>query len=142
MTKYRGFEMVWSRATSSAFSSVATITQVREVTPGFGSERALFDASAYGDPWNDYLSLQQDGADISLTVLWDPVDAVHLLLKSDQETPANNTWIRASHTTSDYRYNITTVPHGLSWNPARDGGIEATFMLKIVTPGVVMETIP
>jgi hypothetical protein len=138
VTKYRGFEMVWGRATTSGFGTVATITQVREVTPGFGSERALFDASAYGDQWNDYLSLQQDGVDISMTVLWDPADAVHLLLKSDQETPANNTWVKATHTPSGKAYNITTVPHGLSWAAARDGGVEATFMLKIVNPGVVM----
>ncbi len=129
---------MWKRATTSGFGTVATIIQVREVTPGFGSERALFDASAYGDAWNDYLSLQQDGADLSLTVLWDPADAVHLLLKSDQETPANNTWLQAAHAAQGKVYNITTIPHGLSWNPARDGGVEATFMFKIANPGVVM----
>ena len=138
MAKYRGFETVWGRATTSGFGTVATITQVRDVTPGFGSERALFDASAYGDPWNDYLVLQQDGADLSMTILWDPADAVHLLLKSDYETPVANTWVRAAHAPSAKNYNITTICHGLTFNPARDGGVEATFQFKIVNPGVVM----
>ena len=142
MPKYTGYTTVWSRATTSGFGTVATINNVSAVTPGFGSERTLYDQSAYGDQWMDWAVLQQDGVEFTMTLQWDPADAVHLLLKSDYETPAPFTWIRASHTTQDFRYNITTVCRQLQWNPARDGSFEATFGFKVVNPGVVMETIP
>lgn len=142
MPKYTGYTTVWSRATSSSFATVATIVNVREVTPGFGSERALFDQSAYGDQWMDWAVLQQDGTEFTMTLAYDPADAVHILLKSDYDTPAANTWIRASHALSDFRYNITTVCRGLQINPARDGSLEAQFTFKVVNPGVVQETIP
>jgi len=138
MAKYTGFLTGWGRATTSGFGTVATINNVTSVTPGFGSERTLYDQSAYGDNWMDWAVLQQDGVEFTSTLLWDPADAVHLLLKGDYETPNPNTWIRAAHTASGKNYNITTVCRALTWNPARDGGFEAAFVFKIVNPGVVM----
>ena len=142
MPKYTGYTTVWSRATSSSFGTVATIINVREVTPGVGSERTLVDASAYGDQWMDWLVTQQDGVEWTMTLAYDPADAVHVLLKSDYDTPAANTWIRASHALSDFRYNITNVLRGFSINPTRDGLLEAVMTFKVVNPGVVQETIP
>lgn len=138
MPKYTGYTTVWSRATTSGFGTVATINNVREVTPGFGSERTLFDQSAYGDQWMDWAVLQQDGVEFTMTMQWDPADAVHLLLKGDYETPNPNTWIKATHAASAKAYNITTVCRALTFNPARDGSVEAIFGFKIVNPGVVM----
>jgi hypothetical protein len=90
----------------------------------------------------DWLVTQQDGVEFTMTLAYDPVDAVHVLLKSDYDTPAANTWIRASHTAADYRFNITTVLRGFVFNPTREGLVEAVLTFKTVNPGVVQETIP
>jgi hypothetical protein len=138
LPKYTGYTTVWSRATSVTFGTIATINNVNSVTPGFGSERVLYDQSAYGDQWMDWAVLQQDGVEFTMTLQWDPADAVHLLLKSDYETPVANTWIKANHAISAKAYNITTVCRAFSINPTRDGSLEATFGFKVVNPGFVM----
>jgi hypothetical protein len=137
VAKFAGNQTVWSRATTSAFTTVATIINVKDVSPGAGSVRALFDQSAYGDSWMDFGAGQQEGDEISLTMAYDPADAVHILLKADFDTPAANVWIQALHTPAAKRWKITTVP--LTWRlfPDRTGNLELQTSYKIVTPGVV-----
>ena len=142
MAKYAARSTVWSRATAANFTTVATINNVKEVTPGLGGTRGLFDQSAFGDDWMDFGAGQQEGQEVTLRLAYDPLDATHVLLKGDFNTPAANVWIRASHAASDFRWNCTTVPVGWTIVHDRTGNIEAELVLKIVSPGVVEETIP
>jgi hypothetical protein len=137
MPKYAGRETVWSRATTSAFSTVATLNNVREVTPGAGSARGLFDQSAYGDDWMDFGGGQQEGDEMTMTLQYDPADATHALLKGDFTTPAANVFIKAFHAGANRRWNITTVPVSWRVNPDRTGSLEVQATFKIVQPGVV-----
>lgn len=137
MAKYAGNLTVWSRATLADFVSVATIINVKDVSPGAGSNRALFDQSAYGDSWMDFGAGQQEGDELTFTMAYDPANAVHILLKSDFDTPAANVWIQAFHAGPNKKWKITTVP--LTWRvfPDRTGNLELQTAYKIVTPGVV-----
>ena len=142
MAKFGARDIVWSRATANTFLTVATIPNVKEVTPGIGSTRGEFDQSAYGDEWMDFGAGQREGDEFTLKLAYDPTNAVHVLLKSDYDTPAANVWIRASSASSDWRWNITAVPR--AWRPVfdRNGNQEVDVVLRIVQPGVVEETIP
>jgi hypothetical protein len=142
MAKYRGTDMLYQRATSSAFATPATIPNIRDITPGFGGIRAGFDQSAFGEDWTDEGSGQRDGQEFTLTKQYDPVNAVHVLLKSDFDTPAPLTWIMASHVPSDTQFKITTNLRGFVINSDRTGSLLAEVTFKVVNPGVVMEPIP
>jgi len=133
---------VFSRATAANFTTVATIPSVKEVTPGLGSTRDEFDQSVFGDDWKDFGIGQQEGDEFTLRLAYDPADATHILLKGDYTTPAANVWIRASHTASDTRWNVTTVPRGWRVVHDRAGNVEVEATYRVVTPGVVEENIP
>jgi hypothetical protein len=142
VAKYAARNTVWGRATASNFTTVATINNVKEVTPGVGSARGEFDQSTFGDEWMDFGVGQKEGDEFTMRLAYDPIDATHVLLLADYNTPAANTWIRASNATADWRWNITTVLKG--WRPVHDrtGNIEAELTFRIVSPGVAEETIP
>lgn len=142
LAKYPGRTTVWSRATASNFTTVATIINVKDVSPGAGATRAQFDQSAYGDDWMDFGVGQQEGDEMTLTMAYDPADAVHILLKSDYDTPVANTWIQAHHAAAAKKWKITTVPVGWRVFPDRTGNLELQFTVKIVNPGVVEAAYP
>jgi hypothetical protein len=139
--KYRGTDTVWARATTSAFTTVATIPNLREVSPGLGGTLAQFDQSAYGDVWMDFGAGQKEGDEVQFTMAYDPADVVHTNLRTDADA-GSTMWIRASHALSDFRWNCTFTGIGSRVAPLRDGSLELHIMAKIVSPGVVQETIP
>lgn len=142
MPKYVARDTVFSRATSAAFTTIATIANVKSITPGLGSERGLFDQSTFGDEWMDWGSGQKDGDEFTLKCAYDPLNAVHVLLKSDYDTGVANTWIRAAGVLADWGFNATTVIKG--WRPIHDrqGNLEVDIIFKIVNPGVAELAIP
>ena len=142
MTKYRGTDTVFKRATSAAFATPVTIPQINAISPGFGAVRAGFDQSAYGEDWTDEGSGQRDGQEFTLTLQYDPANAIHILLKGDFDTPNPLTWIVAEHVPSATQYKITTNMRGLVWNPDRTGSFLAEMTFKVVNPGVVQATLP
>lgn len=139
--KYAARTATFERATTSAFTTVATIASVKNADP-FGGERGLFDQSSFGDEWMDWGIGQLDGLEWTMTLAYDPADATHQLLRGDFQTPSANAFIRANHVGMDFRYKITNVPKNISWNFDRQGNVELVLTFKIVTPGVVEETIP
>jgi hypothetical protein len=142
MAKYAGRGTVWQRCTAADFVTAATIPNVREVTPGAGSTRSLFDQSSYGDDWMDFGVGQQEGDEMTLTAQYDPANAVHISLKSDFTTPVANTWLVAYNAASTKKWKITTVPVAWRVNPDRTGSLEVQMTFKIVQPGVVEATGP
>lgn len=141
MAKYRGTDTVWSRATDGTFTTVATIPNVREVSPGLGGQLQQFDQSSYGDAWMDFGAGQKEGDEVTWTLQYDPANTVHNNLRTDADA-GSTMWIRASHAASDYRWNVTLTGLGARIAPARDGSLELQITGKIVSPGVVQETIP
>jgi hypothetical protein len=137
MAKYAGNLTVWSRATLADFVTVATIVNVKDVSPGIGTTRSLFDQSAYGDQDMDFGLGQREGDEVTFTIAYDPANAVHILLKSDYDTPAANTWLQAFHAGPNKKWKVTTVPVGWRVFPDRVGNLELQATYKIVTPGVV-----
>lgn len=140
--KYAARTLVISRATASNFTTVATVANVNEITPGFGATRGEFDQSAFGDEWMDFGIGQMEGDEFTLRIIYDPADATHVLLRGDFHTPSANTWLRFSHATMDYRWNVTTVPRGWRMIPDRTGNMAVEATYRVVSPGVVEETIP
>lgn len=140
-TKYAARSTVWQRATTSGFSTVATINNVKDVTPGIGAERGLFDQSAYGDDWMDFGAGQQEGDEFTLTLAYDPADATHVLLKGDYDTGITM-FIVAVLTVATRKWKITCTPK--AWRPVHDrtGNLEVQLVLKIVNPGVVEAASP
>jgi hypothetical protein len=141
MPKYRGTDTVWARATAADFVTVATIPNMREVTPGLGGTLAQFDQSSYGDVWMDFGAGQKEGDEVTFTMAYDPAHATHTSLRTDADA-GSTMWIRASHALSDFRWNVTLTGLGSRIAPLRDAGLELQITAKIVSPGVVQEAIP
>jgi hypothetical protein len=141
MPKYKGNDTVFSRATDATFTTVATVPQLREVTPGFGGANSQFDQSSFGDPWMDFGAGQKEGDEVTFTMQYDPANTVHVNLRTDADA-GSTMWIRASHTPADYRWNTTFTGLGSRVIFDRTGNLGLEVRGKIVTPGVVQETIP
>jgi hypothetical protein len=141
MAKFRGTDTVWSRATDATFTTVATIPNLREVTPGLGGQLSQFDQSAYGDVWMDFGAGQKEGDEVTFTMQYDPANVVHQNLRTNADNGATM-WVRASHAAADFRWNTTMTGLGARINPDRTGSLELQVTAKIVSPGVVEENIP
>jgi hypothetical protein len=113
MAKYRGTDTTWERATAADFLTLATIPNLREVTPGLGGALAQFDQSSYGDVWMDFGAGQKEGDEVTL-----------------------------NHVPSDFRWKITGTGLGTRIVPDRTGSLAIEIRFKIVNPGVVQESIP
>lgn len=141
MAKYRGTDTTWEKATSSAFTTVATIVNMRELTAGLGGRNGQFDQSSYGDTWMDFGAAQKEGNEVTFIMQYDPANVTHQALRTDADA-GSTLYIRANHVPADMRYKITLTGLGADIVPARDGSLELHIAGKIVSPGVVEEAIP
>jgi hypothetical protein len=139
--KYAARSTVWGRATTSAFTTVATIPSVKDVSPGAGAARAMFDQSAYGDDWMDFGAGQQEGDEMTFTIAYDPADATHVLLKTDYDT-GTTMYLQALLTVATRKWKITATPTGWRVFPDRNGNLDLIMTVKIINPGVVEAASP
>lgn len=134
MTKYAGFLGFLKRNTTG--STYVTVPQLLSLGP-VGSERAEIDVSAHGDMWSDTIVGRLSGNGVECTLLWDPADAQHQGIKADYDATtqvARNYQLQHPSWATAYQFPAVI----LNWEvePTDDGGMEAHFTLKIVTPGV------
>jgi hypothetical protein len=141
MTKYRGTDMVLKRATASDFLTLATVSQLKDVTPGFGGQLAQFDQSSYGDPWMDFGAGQKEGDEVTLVMQYDPANAAHTSLRTDADAGATM-WLQAEHTPMAKKFRTTLTGLGSRYVPDRAGNWELHITAKIVNPGVVESVLP
>jgi hypothetical protein len=141
MAKYRGTDVVWKRATDSGFGTLATVPNIREVTPGLGGSLATFDQSAYGDLWMDFGAGQKEGDDVTMTLQYDPANTAHTNLKTDSDNGATM-YIQSEHTPSNRKWRTTATGTGVRIIPDRTGSLGLEVHFKIVSPGVVESALP
>jgi hypothetical protein len=141
LAKYRGTDTVWKRATASDFVTLATIPNLREVSPGLGGALAQFDQSSYGDVWMDFGAGQKEGDEVTLTLQYDPANTAHQNLKTDADA-GSTMWVQAEHTPSNRKFRTTGTGLGARVVPDRTGSLLLEIRFKIVTPGVVESALP
>jgi hypothetical protein len=141
VAKYRGTDTVWKRATASDFVTLATIPNLREVSPGLGGALAQFDQSSYGDVWMDFGAGQKEGDEVTLTLQYDPANTAHQNLKTDADA-GSTMWVQAEHTPSNRKFRTTGTGLGARVVPDRTGSLLLEIRFKIVTPGVVESALP
>lgn len=127
MTKYAARDLEF-------LIGAASVGQVTSIGSA-GSARDLIDASAYGDPWKDYVVGQQDGDEIDVELSYDPVDADHIALIAAYESGESETF-GLTHTASGFDVTFPALVTKLNRGGARDGLLTMTLSLKILNPGV------
>lgn len=100
-----------------------------------GSERNLFDQSAYGDDWADWGVGQQDGTEVTMTIAYDPVDTQHLALIAAYEAGTPTTF-GLTHAEAGWGCQFEARVRRLTRGGPRDGNLTMNVALKIVNPGV------
>lgn len=100
-----------------------------------GSQRDIIDASAYGDDWKDYVSGQQDGTEVEVTVWLDPANAGQDALAAAYDAGTSTTF-DLSHADSSFHVTFPALVTAYSRGGERDGVLSATATLKILNPGV------
>lgn len=141
MAKYRGTDTVWKRATDSGFGTLATISNVREISAPLGGALAQFDQSSYGDVWMDFGAGQKEGNEVTMTMQYDPAATSHTNLGTDADA-GSTMYIQAEHTPSNRKFRVTATGLGKQVNPDRTGSMLLLITFKIVSPGVVESALP
>lgn len=100
-----------------------------------GSSRDIIDASAYGDDWKDYVSGQQDGTEVEVTVALDTADAGQDALQAAYEAGTSTTF-DLSHADAGFHVTFPALVTSYARGGERDGVLAATATLKILNPGV------
>ncbi len=115
-------------------SAVGQLTAFGEV----GSQRALIDASAYGDDWKDYVLGQQDGVEVNLVLAYDPAETAHTAIVTDfnSNPDAVNVWTVA-HADASWEDDVSARTTQITRGGALDGLFQMSVTIKIVEPGVV-----
>lgn len=112
------------------------IGELREFSE-FGSERALIDASVYGEDWTDFVTGLQDGTVVTGMCL-DPSDGGAAAIQSSYEAGSDTpVTISVSHTGSGEGWDITCRLTKVAFESPLDGLLQMNFAAKIVNPGVV-----
>jgi hypothetical protein len=142
MAKATGFQgfLKQNAATGTGTGTYNTVTQVMTVG-AVGSDRALIDVSAHGDMWADYLPGRQDGAEVELTVAWDPTVTTHTNMKADYDSTVPPTrYYELQHPAWASAYRFPAVTSHWDVEATDDGSMEGHITLKIITPGVTSVT--
>jgi hypothetical protein len=117
--------------------TVAKFNLVGQVTTldTAGSSRDLIDASAYGDPWKDYVVGQQDGDEIALEVALDNTSTGHVAVKAAYDAGLP---IRFGMTHTAAGFDIAFPAYVTKWSRGGDlaGVMKGVGTLKVVNPGV------
>jgi hypothetical protein len=100
-----------------------------------GSTRDLIDASAYGDDWKDYVTGQQDGSEVEVTVALDPANAGQDALQAAYDAGTSSAF-DLSHADSSFHVTFPALVTSYSRGGERDGVLSGTATLKILNPGV------
>jgi hypothetical protein len=139
MTKYRGYRTKLLRnTTGTTYVQVGQVLELGDV----GSTRSLIDVTAHGDEWTDNLAGIQDGAEMTVRLAFDHVDAQHTALKADYDAGT----IKKFHiehpdmTGANNGVELSAVVTSFVRRQPVDGAVEAEVTLKIVNPGVVLYT--
>lgn len=136
MTKVAGRTAVFKRGDGATPTEVfTTVPQVGEIE-AFGSERELIDASAYGDDWKDYVLGQQDGAEVALTLQYDPTLTTHASLKADYDGGSVKRNFQVEFPAIVTTFQFPALVTAFQITPELDGLWQAEVTLKIVNPGV------
>lgn len=128
MTKFAGRDVVLS-------IDGTAITQATAIGEA-GSTRDLIDASAYGDDDKDYVLGQKDGNEMELTLAYDPDEASHDDISDAFDDAVSHTFLM-THADSGMFLTFPALVTTFSRGGERDGLLQASATLKIVTPGVV-----
>lgn len=112
-----------------------TVGQILSGLEGIGSSRDLIDASAYGDDWKDYVSGQQDGSELDLTIAYDPADSAQGAIKDLYDSGDEGTF-EVEQESSGLAITFPALVTECMRGGARDGLLEMSVKLKILNPGV------
>lgn len=134
MTKYAGRHLALLIGDGGSPENFAVVGQVTSLGEA-GSSRDLIDASAYGDDWKDYVIGQQDGAEVEVTVAYDPADTQHDAIQSAYDTAAKRNF-QLRHTPAGFQVQFPAYVTELSRGAERDGVLQLSATLKIVAPGI------
>lgn len=142
MTKQAGFLgfVKQNAATGVATGTYNTVSQINSIS-AVGSARALIDVSAHGDLWADFLPGRQEGAEVTLNVLWDATLTPHTNMKADYDSVAvaiRYYELQHPNWASAYRFPVVTSQWEVE--ATDDAGMEAHITFKIITPGVTSVT--
>jgi hypothetical protein len=80
MTKVAGFLGFLKRNTTG--STYVTIPQILSIDP-VGFDRTQIDVSAHGDLWEDTIPGRLAGKELTVSLIWDPLDAQHQAMFTD-----------------------------------------------------------
>lgn len=138
MTKQAGFLgfLKQNAALATPTGTYNTLSQINSIS-AVGSARALIDVSAHGDTWSDFLPGRQEGAEVTLNVLWDPTVTTHTNMKSDYDSVSvaiRYYELQHPNWASAYRFPVITSQWEVE--ATDDAGMEAHITFKIITPGV------
>lgn len=121
-------------ATAGTVARFNTLTQ--SLTLGdTGSSRELIDASAYGDAYKDYVTGQQDGAELEIELSLDPADASHAGLKAAYDAGVKAYFVM-KHAASGLDIGFPAMVTSYARGGERDGLLHVTASLKVIAPGV------
>ena len=141
MAKYRGTDAVWKRATDATFTTLATITNMRELSSPLGGRLSQFDQSAYGDVWMDFGGGQKEGNEVTLIMQYDPANTAQANMITDADNGATM-YIQTEHTPMARKVRTTMTGLGAEYNFDRTGSAEVHITGKIVNPGSVSSALP
>ena len=138
MTKQAGFLgfLKQNAATGTATGTYNTVQQINSVS-AVGSTRALIDVSAHGDTWADFLPGRQEGAEVTLNVMWDSTLTPHSNMKADYDSVAVAVrYYELQHPNWAQAYRFPAITSQWEVESTDSGAMEAHITLKIITPGV------
>lgn len=132
---------MFKRATDATFGTLATISNMREISAPLGGRLEQFDQSAYGDVWKDFGAGQKEGNEVTWIMQYDPANSAQTNLKVDADA-GSTMYVQMEHTPSGRKFRTTMTGLGSEIVPARDGNMELHITTKIVNPGVVESALP
>jgi hypothetical protein len=117
--------------------TVAKFTAVGQVTTlgNAGSTRDLIDASAYGDPWKDYVVGQQDGTEVDVEVALDPALASQTAVRTAYAAGVSITF-GMNHVASAFDIAFPGILTKFERGGERDGIMMGAATIKVLNPGV------
>lgn len=130
MSKFPGRKLEFAIGVEGT-NIVAQVTALGEV----GSSRGLIDGSAYGDDWMDYVTGQQDGDEVPITLAYDPADEDHMDLVEIYDGGEQETF-HLIHEDAGFHVSFPALVTACSRGGARDGLLVLNATLKILNPGV------
>jgi hypothetical protein len=102
----------------------------------FGSNRALVDASVYGEDDASYVAGLRDGTEITGQILLGDSDHGEAAVTAAYDDPDTPVTFTATHVATGDSYDITAILTHIGFESALDGLYAMNFTAKIVAPGI------